>query len=57
MIFSHELSSHGTTFKLLDISHFRVARLQSNNISKIRYGVKLVEDIDERKKKKNYINF
>ena len=57
MIFSHELSSHGTTFKLLDISHFRVTRLQSNNISKIRYGVKLVEDIDERKKKKNYINF
>ena len=57
MIFSHELSSHGTTFKLLDISHFRVTRLQSNNISKIRYGVKLVEDIDERKKNKNYINF
>ena len=45
MIFSHELSSHGTTFKLLDIIHFRVTRLQSNNISKIRYGVKLVEDI------------
>ena len=57
MIFSHELSSHGTTFKLLDICHFRVTRLQSNNISKIRYGVKLVEDIDERKKNKNYITF